>query len=67
MFKHLPIIKLRELLNCEKGNSRMNPGKENRKRVFSLVRVILDCGFIDANIGSDFVMNTNQSNKLKVG
>lgn len=67
LFKLLPIRKLRKLLNCEKGISRMSLGKENRRRASRVERVISDCGFFDANIGSDFLMKTNQFNKLEVG
>ena len=45
----------------------MNPGKENKRRVLRSDRVISDYDSFDTNIGSDFVMKTKQSNKLKVG
>jgi hypothetical protein len=46
----------------------MNPGKEDRTRACcSSEWAISDGGSIDADIGSDFVLNTNESNKLEVG
>ena len=46
----------------------MNPGKEDRTRAYwSSEWAISEGGSIDADIGSDVVLNKNQSNKQKVG